>query len=108
MVTSAYRFVHPTLILDQESIRRTFENPHRDKIQHLDIPHFIQFPQCGLQCCEREKIRTSIPCEMVEDVEGFGYGQQDGVEDYGVEGYEEGAEVEGGYNEDEMGFRCGF
>ena len=74
-----------------ESIRRTFEHPHRNKIQHLDISHFIQFPQCGLQCCEREKIHPSIPCEMVEGVEGIGYGQQDGVEDYGVEGYEKGA-----------------
>jgi len=45
---------------------------------------------------------------MVDGVEGLCYGQQDGVEDYGVEGYEEGAEIEGGYNDDEMGFRCGF
>ena len=45
---------------------------------------------------------------MVEGMEGLCYGQQDGVEDYGVEGYEKGAEVEGGYDEDEMGFGWGF
>jgi hypothetical protein len=45
---------------------------------------------------------------MVDGVESLGYGKQNGVEYYGVEGYEKSAEVEGGNYENEMGFGWGF